>query len=51
MPIDGSGKVVGIQCIPDQQSVCVAIDNGNLLVWNVLVGDVSNFSLKSLLFT
>ncbi|VDH98149.1 elongator complex protein 1 [Mytilus galloprovincialis] len=40
MPTDGSGKVVGIQCIPDQQSVCVAIDNGNLLVWNVLVGDL-----------
>ena len=40
MPPDGSGKVVGIQCLPDLQSVCVATDNGNLLVWNVMIGEV-----------
>lgn len=40
MSPDGTGKIVGIQCIPDQQSVCVATDNGNLLVWNIIGGEV-----------
>lgn len=40
LPPDGSGKVVGIQCIPDQQSVCVATDNGNLLLWNVFTQEL-----------
>lgn len=40
MPQDGSGKVVGIQCLPDQQSVCAATDNGNLLLWNVPIGEL-----------
>lgn len=34
LPEDGSGVVVGIQDLPDQESVCVATSQGDVILWN-----------------
>lgn len=47
MPADGSGKVVGLQYLPDQQAVCVATSSGNLILWNVMIGQVGFIDLNS----
>ncbi|KAL5004669.1 hypothetical protein ScPMuIL_018125 [Solemya velum] len=39
-PADGSGKLVGIQYLADQQSVCIVTNTGNLLLFNVLLGQL-----------
>ncbi|KAK3610232.1 hypothetical protein CHS0354_022286 [Potamilus streckersoni] len=35
VPADGSGKVVGIYYLSDEQALCAATSTGNLLLWNV----------------
>ncbi|MCI4381664.1 hypothetical protein PGIGA_G00254560 [Pangasianodon gigas] len=35
LPEDGSGVVVGIQDLPDQESVCVATAQGDVILWNL----------------
>ncbi|KAK3098402.1 hypothetical protein FSP39_019180 [Pinctada imbricata] len=40
LPPDGSGRVIGISYLAEQQSVCVATASGDLLLWNVLMGQV-----------
>ncbi|XP_067666360.1 elongator complex protein 1-like [Haliotis asinina] len=40
LPADGTGCVVGVQYLADQQGVCVAASNGNLLIWSVGTGQI-----------
>ncbi|KAM6980821.1 elongator complex protein 1 [Aplochiton taeniatus] len=35
LPEDGSGKVVGIQDLPDQESVCMATGSGDVILFNL----------------
>ncbi|KAL0974256.1 hypothetical protein UPYG_G00217790 [Umbra pygmaea] len=35
LPEDGSGTVVGIQDLPDQESVCVATATGDVILYNI----------------
>ncbi|KAF5903355.1 elongator complex protein 1 [Clarias magur] len=35
LPEDGSGVVVGVQDLPDQESVCVATAQGDVILWNL----------------
>ncbi|KAI5100646.1 elongator complex protein 1 [Silurus meridionalis] len=35
LPEDGSGVVVGIQDLPDQESACVATAQGDVILWNL----------------
>ncbi|KAM4054060.1 elongator complex protein 1 isoform 1-T2 [Anomaloglossus baeobatrachus] len=40
LPDDGSGHVVGIQDVPDQESVCVATDTGDVIMCNLNTGQL-----------
>ncbi|OWF47940.1 putative elongator complex protein 1 [Mizuhopecten yessoensis] len=40
VPPDGSGRVVGIQYLADQQAVCAATSTGNLVLWHVTMGQL-----------
>lgn len=42
LPPDGVNKIVGMEFLPDQQSVCVATDTGSVLLWNVASGVIEN---------
>ena len=33
---DGSGRVIAIQHLPDLESVCVATDKGDVILWNTV---------------
>ncbi|XP_047675871.1 elongator complex protein 1 [Tachysurus fulvidraco] len=35
LPEDGSGVVLGIQDLPEQESVCVATSQGDVILWNL----------------
>lgn len=37
---DGSGVVVGIQDLPDQESVCVATAQGDVILWSLNTNQV-----------
>ena len=41
LPEDGSGTVVGIQDLPDQESVCVATATGDVILYNLSTNQVS----------
>ena len=36
VPEDGSGCIVGIQHLPDLESVCVATGKGDVILWNTV---------------
>ncbi|XP_013379508.1 elongator complex protein 1 [Lingula anatina] len=36
LPADGKGKIVGLQHLPDQMSVCVATYEGDVIIWNTV---------------
>lgn len=36
LPKDGSGRVIAIQHLPDLESVCVATDKGDVILWNTV---------------
>lgn len=36
LPADGSGCVIGIQHLPDLESVCVATGKGDVILWNTV---------------
>ncbi|XP_044161324.1 elongator complex protein 1 isoform X1 [Bufo gargarizans] len=40
LPEDGSGQVVGIQDVPDQQSVCIATATGDVILCNLNTGQL-----------
>lgn len=40
LPTDGSAHVVSLQYLLDQQALCAATSNGNLLLWNVTFAQV-----------
>ncbi|XP_018425490.1 PREDICTED: elongator complex protein 1 [Nanorana parkeri] len=40
LPEDGSGQVVGIQDVPDQQSVCLATATGDVILCNLSTGQL-----------
>ncbi|XP_053559202.1 elongator complex protein 1 [Bombina bombina] len=40
LPEDGSGYVVGIQDLPDQESVCVATASGDVILYNFSTGQL-----------
>lgn len=40
LPEDGSGGVVAIQDLPDQESVCVATSNGDVILYNLNTNQV-----------
>ena len=40
LPADGSAHVVAVQYLLDQQALCAATSNGNLLLWNVTFAQV-----------
>lgn len=40
VPGDGTGSVVGIQYLADQQAVCAATSSGNLVMWHVTMGQL-----------
>lgn len=42
LPPDGVNKMVGMEFLPDQQSVCVATDTGSVLLWNVASGQIES---------
>ncbi|XP_061166857.1 putative elongator complex protein 1 [Saccostrea echinata] len=42
LPPDGVNRIVGMEFLPDQQSVCVAMDTGSVLLWNVSSGQVES---------
>ena len=52
LPTDGTAHVVSLQYLLDQQALCAATSNGNLLLWNVTFGqvgtsfDLLNFVVK-----
>ena len=40
LPEDGSGIVIGIQHLPDLESVCVATGKGDVILWNTATSQV-----------
>ncbi|XP_075718904.1 elongator complex protein 1 [Rhinoderma darwinii] len=40
LPEDGSGQVVGIQDVPDQESVCIATATGDVILCNLNTGQL-----------
>ncbi|XP_056425712.1 elongator complex protein 1 isoform X3 [Hyla sarda] len=40
LPEDGSGQVVGIQDVPDQESVCIATATGDVILYNLNTGQL-----------
>nr|XP_022331417.1 putative elongator complex protein 1 [Crassostrea virginica]XP_022331418.1 putative elongator complex protein 1 [Crassostrea virginica] len=42
LPPDGINKIVGMEFLPDQQSVCVASNTGSVLLWNVSSGQIES---------
>lgn len=40
LPEDGSGVVLGIQDLPEQESVCVATSQGDVILWNLNTNQV-----------
>ncbi|XP_056022733.1 putative elongator complex protein 1 [Ostrea edulis] len=42
LPPDGVNRIVGMEFLADQQSVCVATDTGGVLLWNVSSGQVES---------
>ena len=36
LPEDGTGRVTGIQHLPDLESVCVATSKGDVILWNTV---------------
>lgn len=36
LPEDGSGHVIAIQHLPDLESVCVATDKGDVILWSTV---------------
>ena len=49
LPPDGSGRVVGITYLAEQQSVCVATSSGDLILWNVMMGQVCIYTIGLML--
>lgn len=45
LPEDGSGTVVGIQDLPDQESVCVATATGDVILYNLSTSQVSTLGV------
>lgn len=41
LPEDGSGCVIGMQHLPDLESVCVATAKGDVILWNTVTDQVS----------
>lgn len=42
LPDDGTGRVIGIQHLPDLESVCVATGKGDVILWNTLTEQASS---------
>ncbi|XP_067016133.1 elongator complex protein 1-like [Acropora muricata] len=40
LPEDGSGYVIGIQHLPDLDSVCVATGKGDVILWNIVTKQI-----------
>ncbi|XP_020621181.1 elongator complex protein 1-like isoform X1 [Orbicella faveolata] len=40
LPEDGSGHIIAIQHLPDVDSVCAAIDKGDVILWNTLTDQI-----------
>ena len=40
LPEDGSGCVIGMQHLPDLESVCVATAKGDVILWNTVTDQV-----------
>lgn len=43
LPEDGSGHVIAIQHLPDLDSVCVATDKGDVILWNTVMDQARAF--------
>ena len=43
LPEDGSGHIIAIQHLPDVDSVCAAIDKGDVILWNTLTDQARAF--------
>ena len=48
LPEDGGGTVVGIQDLPDQESVCVATATGDVILYNLNTNQVLRFEVVTL---
>ena len=44
LPADGSGAVVGIQDLPEQEAVCVATASGDVILYNLITNQVRNLT-------
>jgi len=42
LPEDGTGRVIGIQHLPDLESVCVATAKGDVILWNTVTEQASS---------
>ena len=42
LPEDGTGRVTGIQHLPDLESVCVATSKGDVILWNTVTEQASS---------
>lgn len=42
LPDDGTGRVTGIQHLPDLESVCVATGKGDVILWNTVTEQASS---------
>lgn len=42
LPEDGTGRVTGIQHLPDLESVCVATGKGDVILWNTVTEQASS---------